>query len=340
MTPRLARLADIAYRRRTLMVLGWIAVLIVIFPVSNALKGKFHADYATPGSDSKTASTLIAERFGGFSGTTVDVVWRADGGANSPMTKRRIDSFLAQASRLSGVGRPGSTRISSAGTIGATSLELTKQPWDVPKQTGKDLIALANKTSGNGLEVKLGGGPNVALGRAHELRHQAHGYLLSGRRLCRPATSFRLPAMFERALNAFWILLGAAAAAYAWTLGLIGTSGPESGLFPFLAGLIIMGAGVVLFLRPLSESIAPEFPRGDALWRVLGVVAGLAFMAISIPFLGFAVAGFITMVILLRTVEKSSWWFSLALALVAIVVVDWLFGRILGMALPRGPWGW
>ncbi len=155
-----------------------------------------------------------------------------------------------------------------------------------------------------------------------------------------PATSFRLPAMFGRALNPFWILLGAAAAAYAWTLGLIGASGPESGLFPFLAGLIIMGAGGVLFLRPLSDSIAPEFPRGDALWRVLGVIAGLAFMAISIRFLGFAVAGFVTMVILLRTVEKSSWWFSLALALAAIVIVDWLFGRILGMALPRGPWGW
>src|SRR5262249_8648891 len=124
--------------------------------------------------------------------------------------------------------------------------------------------------------------------------------------------------MFERALNAFWILLGAAAAGYAWTLGFIGTSGPESGVFTILSGLSIMGACVVLFLWPLSENIAPEFPRGDALWRVLGVIAGLAFMAISIPFLGFAVAGFIMMVILLRTVEESSWWFSLALALVAI----------------------
>ena len=159
MTARLARLADIAYRRRKLMVLGWIAVLIVIFPVSNALKGTFHADYATPGSDSKTASALIAQRFGGFSGSTVDVVWRADGGANSPATKQRIGSFLAQASRLSGVGRPGRTRLSADGKTGATSLELTKQPWDIPKQTGKDLIALANKSSGNGLEVKLGGGP-------------------------------------------------------------------------------------------------------------------------------------------------------------------------------------
>jgi uncharacterized membrane protein YdfJ with MMPL/SSD domain len=111
MTPRLARLADIAYRRRKLMVLGWIAVLIVIFPVSNALKGKFHADYATPGSDSKTASALIAQRFGGFSGDTVDVVWRADGGANSPTTKRRIDHFLERASRLSGVGGAGITRL-------------------------------------------------------------------------------------------------------------------------------------------------------------------------------------------------------------------------------------
>src|SRR5262245_29995686 len=87
------------------------------------------------------------------------------------------------------------------------------------------------------------------------------------------------PAMFERALNAFWILLGAAAAAYAWTLGLIGASGPESGLFPFLAGLIIMGAGAALLLRPASENFAPEVTRAGALWGVLGVVACVALLA-------------------------------------------------------------
>jgi RND superfamily putative drug exporter len=159
MSARLGRLADFAYRRRKLMVFGWIAVLIVIVPVGNALKGKFHADYATPGSDSRTASSLIAQRFGGFSGSTVDVVWRADGGANSSAANARIGSFLTRASRLNGVGRPGTTRLSPNGKIAATSLELTRQPWDIPKQTGKDLIALANKTSDKGLEVKLGGGP-------------------------------------------------------------------------------------------------------------------------------------------------------------------------------------
>src|SRR6476659_6397269 len=91
--------------------------------------------------------------------------------------------------------------------------------------------------------------------------------------------------MIERTLSLFWILLGAAAAAYAWTLGIVGPSGPDSGLFPFISALIIMGAGVVLLLRPSVEAAAPDFPRGAALARVLGVAAGLAFMAASIPYL-------------------------------------------------------
>jgi putative tricarboxylic transport membrane protein len=146
--------------------------------------------------------------------------------------------------------------------------------------------------------------------------------------------------MFERALNAFWILLGAAAAAYAWTIGLVSASGPESGLFPLIAGLIIIGSGLVLLLRPSTRAAAPDFPRGAALGRILGVVAGLAVMAIGMPYLGFAVTGAVTMIILLRTVEDTGWAAAIALALVSVVAVVWLFGHVLGMALPRGPWGW
>ena len=145
--------------------------------------------------------------------------------------------------------------------------------------------------------------------------------------------------MFERALNIVWILLGGAAASYAWTLGLTGPSGPDSGLFPFIAALIVTGAGAVLLVRPPDGSIPAGYPRGAALGRVLGVVAGLAFMAASIPYLGFAVAGFVTMIILLRAVEKSGWIFSIALAFVSVLVVEWLFGHVLGMTLPGGPWG-
>ena len=146
--------------------------------------------------------------------------------------------------------------------------------------------------------------------------------------------------MFERALNVFWIALGAAAAAHAYTLGVIGPSGPESGLFPLIASVIVMATGAVLLVWPASRAGTPLYPRGAALLRVLGVVGGLAFLAIAIPYLGFAVAAAITMMILLRTVERARWVESLGLALASIAIVIWLFRHVLGMQLPRGPWGW
>ena len=145
--------------------------------------------------------------------------------------------------------------------------------------------------------------------------------------------------MFERALNAFWIVLGAAAASYAWTLGIMGPSGPDSGLFPLIAALIVMGAGIALLVQRSSLATAPDFPRGAALWRVGGVVAGLALLALGVPYLGFAITGAITMLILLRTVEQSSWVASIVLAVASVAIVIWLFGHVLGMPLPRGRWG-
>ena len=145
--------------------------------------------------------------------------------------------------------------------------------------------------------------------------------------------------MFERALNAFWIVLGAAAAAYAWTLGVIGPAGPESGLFPLIAGLIVMGAGIVLMVAPSQRAESFDFPRGAALQRGIGVVLGLAWLAVAMPYLGFATAGVVTMLVLLRAVERVSWTISLVLAIASVAAVSWLFGDVLGMALPRGPWG-
>jgi putative tricarboxylic transport membrane protein len=146
--------------------------------------------------------------------------------------------------------------------------------------------------------------------------------------------------MFERALNLFWIALGAGAAAYATTLGVVGASGPESGLFPLIASLIVMVSGLVLLVSSASGASSAVYPRGPALLRVLGVVGGVAFLALAIPYLGFAISGAITMMILLRTVERAHWGESVILSLGSIALVVWLFGHVLGMALPRGPWGW
>jgi RND superfamily putative drug exporter len=162
MTRLLTRLADIAYRRRGRMVLGWIVATVVIIGVGSALAGEYNADYNTPGSESKAASDLTEQRFGGYSGQEVYVVWKDPDGATSPAAKERIDAFLAAAQKVDHIAEPTAIRESRDGTIGATTLPLTIDGWDVPKEDGEKLIAAAEDNSGDGLEIKLGGDPIYA----------------------------------------------------------------------------------------------------------------------------------------------------------------------------------
>jgi putative drug exporter of the RND superfamily len=162
MTRHLARLADISYRRRGRMVLAWIAALVVIIGVGSALAGEYNADYNTPGSESKAASQLTEDRFAGYSGQEIYVVWKDPAGAESAAAKERVDAFLAKAQKIDHIAAPTDVRVSQDGKIGATTLPLTVAGWDIPKESGEKLIAAAEENSGDGLQIKLGGDPIYA----------------------------------------------------------------------------------------------------------------------------------------------------------------------------------
>src|SRR5215210_1180130 len=162
MTRGLARLADIAYRRRGRVVLAWIAAAIVIIGVGSSLAGEYNADYDTPGSESKAASDLTEERFAGYSGQEIYVVWKDEAGARSPGARERLDAFFAQAEQVDHIDPHTPIRVSRDGTIGSTTLPLTVPGWDVTKEDGEKLIDAAEKNDGNGLEIKLGGDPIYA----------------------------------------------------------------------------------------------------------------------------------------------------------------------------------
>jgi RND superfamily putative drug exporter len=162
MTRLLTRLADIAYRRRGRMVLAWVAAAVVIIAVGSSLAGENNADYNTPGSESKAASELTSQRFGGYSGGEVYVVWKDAAGARTPAARRGIDAFLAEAQRVDHVAAPTAIRVSRDGTIGSTTLPLTIDSWKVPKASGEKLIAAAEQNSRDGLQIKLGGDPIYA----------------------------------------------------------------------------------------------------------------------------------------------------------------------------------
>ncbi len=162
MTRRLARLADIAYRRRGRMVLAWIAATIVLIGLGSSLAGEFHADYNTPGSDSKAASELTEREFGGYSGQEIYVVWKNPKGVDSPATKRQMNAFFAQAEKVDHVERRAAIRVSEDGTIATTTLPLNVPGWEVKKEQGEELIAAAEDNDGAGLQIELGGEPIYA----------------------------------------------------------------------------------------------------------------------------------------------------------------------------------
>jgi len=156
---RLARLADLTFRRRRAVVAIWLVGLVAAF-AGAGLAGDWSADYSTPGSESRAAGDLLEQRFPQRSPDTVDIVWQAQDGAGARSVRERIDQLAARAGRLDGIGRsPGTSdaQISRDGTIGVLRLALSELPGAVPDSTGEALIGLAERASGDGLRVELGG---------------------------------------------------------------------------------------------------------------------------------------------------------------------------------------
>jgi putative drug exporter of the RND superfamily len=159
MTRRLARLADIAYRRRGRMVLAWIVATVVLIGLGTTFAGEYEADYNTPGSESKEASELAEREFGGYSGQEIYVVWKDPKGADGPAAKQKMNAFFNEVEAIKNVEKRAPIRVSDDGTIATTTLPLTVPGWSVKKEQGEELIDAAETNSGDGLEIKLGGEP-------------------------------------------------------------------------------------------------------------------------------------------------------------------------------------
>ena len=157
MTRRLASLADLTYRRRGRVVIAWIVALVATIGIGSAVAGEYNADYDTPGSESEAAGNLTEEKFGGYSGQEVYVVWEDEAGVENPAVKQRLDDFFASASEVEHISDHTPIRVSDDGTIATTTLPMTVPGWEMEKEQGEQLIAAAEENSGDGLSIKLGG---------------------------------------------------------------------------------------------------------------------------------------------------------------------------------------
>ncbi len=108
----LARLGAWCFERRRRVLAGWVVALAIAIGVLGPLAGTFQADFLTPGSDSAAADAVMQERFPDRSSMTIDVVWHAAAGAQSPAVRERVDALLAKAERLPAIGAATATEVS------------------------------------------------------------------------------------------------------------------------------------------------------------------------------------------------------------------------------------
>jgi putative tricarboxylic transport membrane protein len=148
-------------------------------------------------------------------------------------------------------------------------------------------------------------------------------------------------ARIEPLINMAWIAAGAGLCVYARRLGVWGSSGPDSGFFPMIAGALVLLCGVLLLLlqRRAASASEPFWPEPGSARRVCALVAGLVALVLLVRYAGLVAAAIVMMPILLRLVEKRSWPYAIVVGLVATAAVHTVFVRLLGMVMPRGPWG-
>lgn len=147
------------------------------------------------------------------------------------------------------------------------------------------------------------------------------------------------------AVNCAWVLLGLAICWQSVPLGLVGPSGPGSGLFPLLAGMLVAGAGGGLLLGAAMGRAPPLgqprfFMARGAAFRAAALILVTAGMILLVPQAGFVLAGVVGLPLLFKVIApEAPWWFAALVGIGASGAVHLLFGVLLGTPLPRGPLG-
>jgi RND superfamily putative drug exporter len=80
----LDRLSRTMFRRRRLVVAGWIVFLVAIFAIASNAGGAFRTDFGLPGSESQAAfDRLEASGFRDRAGFSAQIVFEADEGVDT-----------------------------------------------------------------------------------------------------------------------------------------------------------------------------------------------------------------------------------------------------------------
>jgi putative tricarboxylic transport membrane protein len=148
--------------------------------------------------------------------------------------------------------------------------------------------------------------------------------------------------MLERVVGLVVVVVAGVYLTLALALPYGTTARPGAGFFPTLVGIFACVVGVtmsaVAFRAPVSVAVGRERTRDAAArGRALSTVVVLIAFCALLPWIGYPLVavGFVT--VLLRRLG-SAWHSAAITGIVTAAVSFYVFGVLLDVPLPRGPW--
>ncbi len=158
-------IAGFCWRRRWLVVGGWVLLLVGLFGLSSAIGGEYRTEFELPDSESAQAIDLLEERGvterTGFPG---QIVFRADQGVQDPAVRQTMEGFFTQVTdalegdQLQSPYDPQfAYQISQDGTIAYAELNLSDRENEQYLEDGKEVRVLWQQLDlPEGVQVDLG----------------------------------------------------------------------------------------------------------------------------------------------------------------------------------------
>jgi putative tricarboxylic transport membrane protein len=142
----------------------------------------------------------------------------------------------------------------------------------------------------------------------------------------------------------FWLACGLAVCITSLHYGLGTLHAPETGFVPFIAGLAIALLALIGFVASTLrqregiqwKSLLPKGAKGG---RLLLTIGSLFAYALLLTPLGFTLCTAIFVSLLLRMGKIYRWPAAIAGGIVAALSTYGVFGALLNVQFPKGPWG-
>jgi len=160
----LQRLARAMYRRRRLVVVGWILLLIATFALASSVKGAFKTEFKLPGTESQAAFDLLEKSSFRNRQIQAQIVFRAKDGVQTPAVRDAMQQLIDEVERnvedidvVSPYTEQGARQISLNGNIAYAEVNFADRSGEQLTDAGNEIQQLAQKIHVPGLTVEFGG---------------------------------------------------------------------------------------------------------------------------------------------------------------------------------------